>query len=196
MPGTSVEPPSSLGIAVAGVWPAALSKAVPRAACAPSATGSATCEVPCKTISGGPPVRLEPGEIPMSPVIVVVPVLVMVWPARTTKGSALPSGIGVAAAWALPGSATSSPRAATEATLTLMRRALSTYRDSLMSIHSLVGTCCLKPAGDPTVLVGWVIRAFLLRVSGFGCPCWIRAAVRASRRNVQGDQRDEVRGLR
>src|SRR5665811_2287432 len=78
MPGTSVEPPSSLGIAVAGVWPAALSKAVPRAACAPSATGSATCEVPCKTISGGPPVRLEPGEIPMSPLIVVVPVLVIV----------------------------------------------------------------------------------------------------------------------
>jgi hypothetical protein len=56
------------------------------------------------------------GNVPTSPLSLVGPVFVMPPPARTTKLLAVPSGTGTAAAWALPGSATSIARAATDAT--------------------------------------------------------------------------------
>ena len=73
-----------------GVRPAASVDAVPSAFSARSAVPSATWVVPEDCIPGGNPVIEVPGEIPMSPPIVVAPVLVMALPANTAKVEAVP----------------------------------------------------------------------------------------------------------
>ena len=61
------------------------------------------------------PVIVAVGKVPMSPVIVVAPVLVIPDPARTAKPSAVPSPTDVAA-WALPATAMIRPLAVSTAT--------------------------------------------------------------------------------
>src|SRR5450759_4109823 len=98
-----------------GVRFAASQYAVVRAnwACAESVT---VRWLPWVTVPGGKPVTEVPGLTPRSPEMTELPVLVTSLPASTEKDVAVPNPTdGWAAAWALNGSATSSPRAATDA---------------------------------------------------------------------------------
>jgi hypothetical protein len=60
------------------------------------------------------------------------PVLVTLLPASTANDVAVPSPTGGWAAWALPGSATSSPTAATDATPKRAREACREYLGNFM----------------------------------------------------------------
>ena len=72
-----------------------------RSVFAPWVTPSPRWSVPVRTTD---PVTLITGvgNDPMSPLMVVVPVLVMPVPPRTANGSAVPIGTARAAAWAVP----------------------------------------------------------------------------------------------
>ena len=94
MPPTRVDPVGSEATAVGGVRPAASSYAWPRSFLACSTMDGSGWFVPC-TIPGGKPVTAEPGLTPRSPVMVVDPVLVTVWPARTAKFAAVPRSTAV-----------------------------------------------------------------------------------------------------
>ena len=103
--------------------PAASLYAVVRSDWACKATASAAWMVPL-TMPGGKPGTAVPGMTPRSPLIVVGPVLVTVWPARTPKLSAVPRPTGGCAASA---ALVRSARAATETTRdsTIMRAPLT-----------------------------------------------------------------------
>ena len=101
-------PTRSAGIAVVGPSPVAVVYAVTRSVFAPWVTLSPALLVPLR-VSDVTPVMDVVGNVPMSPVIVVGPVLVMPWPARTAKLSAVPRPTAVGAATALDPSAKSNP---------------------------------------------------------------------------------------
>ena len=61
------------------------------------------------------PVSDDVGEDPVSPTMVLAPVLVIPEPASTANCPAVPNGTTVAAAWALPADTTSSPADTTAA---------------------------------------------------------------------------------
>src|SRR5271157_6403149 len=98
-----------LVVCVTGVLPAASPYAVPRSLLAPCVTASPAWFVPVKltqSAAGQPanPLSVAVGYDPTSPLIVVVPVLVMPVPARTAKLLAVPrpTAVGPAAYAACP----------------------------------------------------------------------------------------------
>src|SRR5665213_993235 len=97
-PETSVDPPKSPATVTYGDRPAALLEAVMRSFSAVSATPFATYVAPVVWEPGGNPESAVPGESPMSPLIVVGPVLVMALPANTAKDDAVPRLTGAVAA--------------------------------------------------------------------------------------------------
>ena len=98
---------------------------------APCVTASAAWLVPFR-VTVLSPVIDGVGNVPISPLSVVFPVLVIPAPARTTKLPAVPSGTGAVAAWALVGIATSSPSAATDATPKRARGVFGSYLGSFI----------------------------------------------------------------
>jgi len=106
VPGFRVDPPSSEEIRVTGVLPAASKYAVTRSSLAIDATESFRCKVPLM-VAVSCPVKDVPGNSPTlppaSPLIVVVPVFVIVVPARTAKLDVVPRLTGACAAVTLAG---------------------------------------------------------------------------------------------
>jgi len=88
--------------------------------------------VPFITVPGGKPVTAVPGLTPKSPETIEFPLFVTVLPANTAKDVAFPKSTGGWAAWALSGSATSSPTAATDATPKRTREAFRAYLGNFM----------------------------------------------------------------
>ena len=145
-PGRTTRPVRSPTIGWVGPSPAATLYAVVRSVCAPCVTASPAWLVPFTTIEPVP-VIVVVGNVPKSPLSVVGPVLAMAAPARTTKLSAVPSGTVVATAWAVPGSATSSPIAATEATPSRAEFAPRWFMERFMRRPSSSGL--RRAAGEP-----------------------------------------------
>ncbi|HEY5585279.1 MAG TPA: hypothetical protein VIK78_12425 [Ruminiclostridium sp.] len=108
MPGVKVVPPSSVGMRVTGSLPSASLYAITRSALATFATASARCTAPL-TDTLACPVNAVPGDSPTSPpalpLIVVVPVLVIVEPAKTAKLEVVPRFTGGWAAILIVGTA-------------------------------------------------------------------------------------------
>ena len=92
--------PMEAGTLAVGLRPAASLYAVVRSACACAATALAACTVPLITVPGGNPVTAVPGFTPRFPLMMLGPVLVTVWPARTAKLPAVPRPTGAVAATA------------------------------------------------------------------------------------------------
>jgi hypothetical protein len=104
-PGVSVRPPRSVAIGEVGPSPAALLYAVTRSVLACWTTASPPWFDPF-TVSVAVPVIDVVGNVPMSPLRVVGPVLVIPAPAKTAKLPVVPSRTGVAAASAPVANAT------------------------------------------------------------------------------------------
>ena len=88
-PGVNVWLPSSVAIVVTSDLPAASLYAVTRSSFAFPATASAICTEPL-VVTSPCPVKAVPGCNPISPLIVVSPVLVIVDPAKTAKLDVVP----------------------------------------------------------------------------------------------------------
>jgi hypothetical protein len=78
------------------------------------------------------------GNVPISPLRVVFPVLVILPPASTAKELAVPRGTGAVAAWALVGIATRRPSPATDAIPKRRFRECSKFGGNFM-LRSFVG---------------------------------------------------------
>jgi hypothetical protein len=97
-------PPSSVPMVETGIRPAASSYAVTRSPLAPCVTVSPPWFVPINVTESAPgpkPLSVGVGNVPTSPVIAVIPVLVIPEPARTAKLSAVRRFTVGCAAWAL-----------------------------------------------------------------------------------------------